>query len=201
MPPHVTAHPSAVAHSLTPKVPRHALQSLSLGSLGEGGRRQCCRHGQCTAIEHPRDDPGAPLDADDRSSAAPQRLPVQTLPVGNVCLDNRWGLTDGGRWPRRRGRRGRGRGRSASAEDVNEWGEALGIHRHGEAQPPSCGADDLCGRGVGGDATSGGRTWTGMTRGLESGTEACEDEIRSQRRTDMGWTPMRTAQSEVERPD
>ena len=52
-----------------------------------------------------------------------------------------------------------------------------------------------------GDATSGGRSWTGTKRGLESGTEACEDEIRIQRRTDMGWTPMRAAKSEVERPD
>ena len=52
-----------------------------------------------------------------------------------------------------------------------------------------------------GDATSGGRSWTGMKQGLESGTDACEAEIRSQRRTDMGWTPMRAAKSLAERPD
>ena len=52
-----------------------------------------------------------------------------------------------------------------------------------------------------GDSTSGWRSWTGMKRGLESGTEACEDEIRIQRRTDMGWTPMRAAKSLAERPD
>jgi hypothetical protein len=40
-----------------------------------------------------------------------------------------------------------------------------------------------------------------MKRGLASGVDACEDEIRIQRRTDMGWTPMRAAKSEVERPD
>lgn len=41
-----------------------------------------------------------------------------------------------------------------------------------------------------GDAGSGGRSRTGMKRDLESGPEAYEDEIRIQRRTDMGWTPI-----------
>lgn len=40
-----------------------------------------------------------------------------------------------------------------------------------------------------------------MKRDLESGTDACEAEIRIQRRTDMGWTPMRAAKSLAERPD
>ena len=52
-----------------------------------------------------------------------------------------------------------------------------------------------------GDATSGGRIWTGMKRDLELGAEACEAEIRIQRRTDMGWTPMRAAKPLAERPD
>ena len=52
-----------------------------------------------------------------------------------------------------------------------------------------------------GDATSGGRSWTGTKRGLASGVEAFEADIRIQRRTDMGWTPMRAAKSLAERPD
>ena len=52
-----------------------------------------------------------------------------------------------------------------------------------------------------GDATSGWRSWTGMKRDSESGTEACEDEIRIQRRTDMVSTPVRAAKSLAERPD
>ena len=36
---------------------------------------------------------------------------------------------------------------------------------------------------------------------MASGVEACEDEIRMLRRTDMGWTPMRAAKSLAERPD
>ncbi len=51
------------------------------------------------------------------------------------------------------------------------------------------------------EALSGGRSWTGTKRGLASGVDACEDEIRIQRRTDMGWTPMRAAKSLAERPD
>ena len=52
-----------------------------------------------------------------------------------------------------------------------------------------------------GETTSGGRSWTGMMRGLASGVDACKDEIRIQRRTDMGWTPMRAAKSLAEWPD
>ena len=55
--------------------------------------------------------------------------------------------------------------------------------------------------GFWGDATSGCRSWTGMKRGFGLGVEACEDESRIQRRTDMGWTPMLAAKSGVERPD
>ena len=52
-----------------------------------------------------------------------------------------------------------------------------------------------------GDATSGGRSWTGMKRGLASGVDACEDEIRIWRWTDMGWMPTWAAKSLAERPD
>ena len=40
-------------------------------------------------------------------------------------------------WPPRRGKRGRDRGSPASAENADEWDGALGIDRHGEAQPTS----------------------------------------------------------------
>ncbi len=73
----------------------------------------------------------------------------------------------------------------------------IGAHEPAiSAWPPTMGTMSFTGR-----LRSGGRSWTGMKRGLESGTEACEDEIQSQRPSDMGWTPMRAAKSLAERPD